>query len=281
MADVQFAHAGQRGDGLHVEVVQAMAGIEAHAGLLDQRTSGGHALQLSADGRAGHVAAFAVEGLGVGTGVQFADRGTSPCSGLDLGRLGVDEDAGDDAVVGQPADGVGDGGFLGQDVEPALGGDLVAAFGHQHRHLGLESNGDIDHLGGGGHLQVQLDLRLVAQPAHVSVLDVAAILAQMHGDAVGAPQVRLDGGPDRIGFIGTSRLADGGDVVDVDAEFDHERRLKSGKFRDAAGPSGCGGYRAEPLPAAGPASAATAAWPATARRVHHTVRRQCAAAPDR
>ena len=126
-------------------------------------------------------------------------------------------------MVGQPADGVGDGGFLGQDVEPTFGGDLVATFGHQHGHLGFEGNGDVDHLGGGSHLQVQLDLRLVAQPAHVSVLDVAAILAQMHGDAIGAPQVRLDGSPDGIGFIGTPRLADGGDVVDVDAEFDHER----------------------------------------------------------
>ena len=200
-----------------------MAGIEAHACLLDQRTGGGHALQLAADGRAGHVAALAVEGLGIGTGVQLADGGAGPCGRLDLGRLGVDEDAGDDAVVGQPADGVGDGGFLGQDVEPALGGDLVAAFGHQHGHLGLEGNGDVDHLGRGSHLQVQLDLRLITQPAHVGVLDVAAILAQMHGDAVGAPQVRLDGGPDGIGFIGTPRLADGGDVVDVDAEFDHER----------------------------------------------------------
>jgi hypothetical protein len=48
--------------------------------------------------------------------------------------------------------------LLGDDVEAALGGHLVAAFGHEHRHLGLDLAGDADHLVGGGHLEVELDL---------------------------------------------------------------------------------------------------------------------------
>ena len=81
--------------------------------------------------------------------------------------------------------------------------------------------GDADHLVGGRHLEVELDVRELAQAAHVLVLDVAPVLAQVHGDAVGAAQVRLDRRPDRVGLVGAPRLAHGRDVVDVDAELDH------------------------------------------------------------
>ena len=80
--------------------------------------------------------------------------------------------------------------------------------------------------GVGGHLEVQLDVHQLAQPPHVLVLDVPAILAQVHGDAVGAAQMRLDRRPHGIRLVRAARLPQRGDVVDVDAEFDH-----------AAGPS--------------------------------------------
>jgi hypothetical protein len=97
----------------------------------------------------------------------------------------------------------------------------VAALGHQHGHLGFQRAGDADHLVGGGHFQVELDVGEFAQAAHVVVLDVAAVFAQMHGDAVGAAEVGFDGGPDRVGFVALAGFAHGGDVVDVYAEFDH------------------------------------------------------------
>ncbi len=111
--------------------------------------------------------------------------------------------------------------FLRRDVETALGGDLVPAFGDQHRHLGLDPARDADHFVGGGHLEVQPDVGQLAQAPHVLVLDVAPVLAQVHGDAVGAAQVRLDRRPDRVGLVSAARLAHRGDVVDVDAELDH------------------------------------------------------------
>ena len=64
-------------------------------------------------------------------------------------------------------------------------------------------------------------MRELAQAAHVLVLDVPPVLAQVAGDAVGAAEMRLDRGPDRIGLVGAPRLAHGGDVIDVDAELDH------------------------------------------------------------
>ena len=76
---------------------------------------------------------------------------------------------------------------------------------------------------GGRHLQVELDVDELAQPPHVLVLDVAAILAQVDGDAVGSAQVRFDGRPDRVGLVGAPRLPQRRDVVDVDTEFNHGR----------------------------------------------------------
>ena len=72
-----------------------------------------------------------------------------------------------------------------------------------------------------GHFQVQLDGDRLAEDPQVAVLDVAAVLAEVEGDAVGPAQFGQGGRPDRIGLVGSPGLPDGGDVVDVDAEFRH------------------------------------------------------------
>ena len=72
---------------------------------------------------------------------------------------------------------------------------------------GLDARGDADHLVGRRHLEVELDVGELAQAAHVLVLDVAAVLAQVHGDAVGAAEMRLDRRPHRVGLVGAPRLA--------------------------------------------------------------------------
>ena len=105
-------------------------------------------------------------------------------------------------------------------IQAALGGDFLAALGHQHRHLRLQGTGDAHHLVRGRHLQVELDVGQLAQAAHVVVLDMAPILAQMDRDAVGAAEVRLHRRPDRVRLIRSACLAQGGDMVDIHAEFD-------------------------------------------------------------
>ena len=56
------------------------------------------------------------------------------------------------------------------------------------------------------------------EPRDVVIDDVAAIFAQMRGDAVGAGSDRDLGGLHRIGMLAAARIAHGGDVIDVDAE---------------------------------------------------------------
>ena len=62
------------------------------------------------------------------------------------------------------------------------------------------------------------------QPRDVVVADVATILAQMRGDAVGAGRDRDLGGLNRIRMPPAARIADGGDMVDVDAEAEVRSR---------------------------------------------------------
>ncbi len=57
----------------------------------------------------------------------------------------------------------------------------------------------------------------------IVVDDVAAVLAQMRGDAVGAGGDRDLGGLHRIGMPPAARIAHGRDVIDVDAKADEER----------------------------------------------------------
>ncbi len=56
----------------------------------------------------------------------------------------------------------------------------------------------------------------------VVVLDVAAILAQMNRDHVGAAKVSFYRSPHRIGLIGSAGLTDGGHVIDVYTQLDHD-----------------------------------------------------------
>ena len=78
--------------------------------------------------------------------------------------------------------------------------------------------GDADHLRRRRHFEIERLCDALLEPGDVVVDDVAAILAQMRGDAVGAGRDRDLGGLHRIGMAPAARIAHGGDVVDVDAE---------------------------------------------------------------
>ena len=112
--------------------------------------------------------------------------------------------------------------MLAGHVQAAFGGDFLSAFGHEHGLVGLDATGDVNHFVGGGHFEVEFDLTDRFEPLNIVVLDVAAVFAEMDGDAVGATQLCLNRGPNRVGFVGAAGLAYRGDVVDIDTQFDHD-----------------------------------------------------------
>ena len=100
-------------------------------------------------------------------------------------------------------------------VEAALGGALGAVFRHQAAGVRTDVERHVEHRLGRRHLEIQRlgDRRL--ETAHVVVVDVAAILAQMRGDPVGAGFDRQQRRPHRIGNRAAARVAHRRDVIDV------------------------------------------------------------------
>ena len=71
-----------------------------------------------------------------------------------------------------------------------------------------------------------------AERLDIVVGDVAAILAQMRRDPVGAGLLGYPGGADRVGTHAAAGVADGGDMVDVHAKAQAAGILVHGLPRD-------------------------------------------------
>ena len=84
---------------------------------------------------------------------------------------------------------------LPDDIEPAFGGDLLAALGHQADVLGARALDDAQHLVGHGSFEVQWHADGGLQARDVVVADVAAVFTQVEGDDVGTA---LDGQQRRL-----------------------------------------------------------------------------------
>ena len=85
---------------------------------------------------------------------------------------------------------------------------------------GRKLAGDADHLRRRRHFEIERLGDAFLEADDIVVDDVAAVLAQMRGDAVGAGGDGDLGGLDRIGMMPAARIAHGGDMVDIDAEAD-------------------------------------------------------------
>ena len=85
----------------------------------------------------------------------------------------------------------------------------------------LELHREGQDVGRGRQLQVQHGGDRRREPADVVVLDVAAILAQVHGNPVRAGLLAERCGRGRIGLVGATGLAQRRYVVDVHIEPDH------------------------------------------------------------
>ena len=186
-------------------VGQAVAGVALQAQGGQVSGAGAEAVQL------------ARAALGVGAGVQLHDVGAEVPGGVELRVVGVQEQGDADAGVAEHLDFWAEGGGLGGGVQAAFGGHLLAALGDQAAGVGAELAGEGDHLVGGGHLEVQDDLGRGGEAAEVGVADVAAVLAQVGGDAVGPGADGDQGGGEGVGVVAAAGVADGGDVVNVDA----------------------------------------------------------------
>ena len=158
--------------------------------------------------------------MGVAAGVELDDRRAEPDRRLDLARVGLDEQADPDvrrrarrATIRSEMI------VLAGGVEPALGGPLLALLGDDAGGVGAVARARSSSISSVAAISRLSGIsRLRHQRGDILVGDVAPVLAQMGGDAVGAGRRRGEGGADRIGMIAAARVPDRRDMVDVDAE---------------------------------------------------------------
>ena len=91
--------------------------------------------------------------------------------------------------------------------------------------MGAKPKGDVEDLGHDRHLEVEPGADGIPKPEDVAVDDVATVLAEVSGDAMGACILGGDGSGNgvRLAVVDApvARLTKGGDVVDINAELEH------------------------------------------------------------
>src|SRR5579875_316817 len=104
------------------------------------------------------------------------------------------------------------------DVEPSFGGALGAFFRDKAAGVRAGIESDRHHVVSRRHLEVERLKNLPLQPRHVFVANVAPVLTEMGGDAIGASfngkMCRMDG----IREGAAPRIAQGRDMINIDTE---------------------------------------------------------------
>jgi hypothetical protein len=119
----------------------------------------------------------------------------------------------------------GDGFFMGEEVEPAFGGEFFAFFGNEGGLIGFYLEGETGHGIDGGHFQIEAGCDGLAYQSDIPFLNVAAIFAEVDGDTIGTADDGERSGGDGIGVVALAGLPHGGHMVDIDTQTQHDGNL--------------------------------------------------------
>src|ERR1700694_4217549 len=101
-----------------------------------------------------------------------------------LVMVGIDEKADDNPAIMEFPDSVGNMLQIKPDIEPPLGGKLLALLRNKCATVGPYREGDADHLRGCRHLQIELCLHRLTQYRQISILNMTPVLTKMNGNSV-------------------------------------------------------------------------------------------------
>lgn len=156
--------------------------------------------------------------MGVPTSVQLDRVRTEIARPSDGLAIRGDEQTGTDARAFQTADSALKRARVPGDVEPSLGGDLLAPLGNERHLEGLKRHRDAEHLLGERHLEIEDRADRAREAVYVVILNVSSILAQVRGDSVRTRALAVLCRGDRIRLVGASRLTQRRDMIDVDVQ---------------------------------------------------------------
>ncbi len=219
MADVELGDLGQRRNLFGGDEIKPVAGVDFEAGAFRQPRAARDPFEFAP----GDCGIAGCQRLAPGAGVDFDDGGGEGAGGLDLRRLGRDEQRHPDGAGAQLFDHAAQMLPLAGGIESAFGSALSPPLGNEAGGVRPQAPRDADHFRCRRHFQVEGFDDLLFEPNDVVVDDMAAVLAQMRGNAVGAGGDGNFGGAERIGLAAAACVAHRGDVVDIDAKADGQR----------------------------------------------------------
>ena len=117
--------------------------------------------------------------------------------------------------------------MLTNDIEATFGRQLRAPLRHQAGGMRPRPQCERGHLFGRRPLEIERLGDLGFEARDVVVANVAAIFAQMRGDAVGAGGDRDPGCRQRIGMNPATGVAERGHMIDIDAQPEMRDRRQS------------------------------------------------------
>jgi len=154
----------------------------------------------------------------ISTGVKLDRYGTEVARSRHDVHIRVDEETRANADRRQLLDGRSQCLWASCHVQAAFRRDFFAPLRDERDLVGTQATRDHDHFRGTCHFEVEHRPDCSLQPLYVVVLDVATILAQMRGDAVGAGVLAFGRRENGIRLDGATRLAKRRNVVDVNVK---------------------------------------------------------------
>jgi len=180
VADVEFMEMGDGENFLNVSVVDAVPSVDNEAKGVGEFGSFLKFFEFRLE-----LFREVVE-VGEGSCVEFDPWSLDFCRDFDLGRIRVNEEAGVDACFVHGCGNFPDSVDLAEGIEPAFGGDFLSVFRDQADAVGVNLEGELQHLWSAGHFQVEAGSDLFPKVTDVVSLNVAGIFAEVGGDAVGS-----------------------------------------------------------------------------------------------
>ena len=126
-----------------------------------------------------------------------------------------------DTLALQLFDGLLDAISRRDNVQSSFRGDFFPSFRYERGLIGFDGTGNLEDLSFTSKFEIELHVHSFAQQAEIPFLDVTTVFAEVDGNSISASQFCQCGRPDWIGFESAPCLSDGGNMIDVDAQFGH------------------------------------------------------------
>ena len=153
--------------------------------------------------------------FGISARVQFNRQRANRGSRFNLRRIGFNEDGNAHIRSAQPRKRFAQKRPGAQHIKPAFRGQLRAFFRHNAAIGRANTFRESHHFLGRRHFEIHGCRNLGTDAFHIAVLDVAAVFAQMHGNAISAGLHRNAGSLHRAGMHATARIAQRRHMINI------------------------------------------------------------------